>query len=299
MKYNDKFTPRRNTVPDRNYSVTEDSGLLEFLLSLWKDRSRTTVKSYLSHRQIAVNGRTETAFDIQLHVGDTVTFRSVGEQKQNPNHKVKIVYEDDYIIVVDKKPGVLSMSTGKDGEQTAYSVVLEHVRRRHRDNRIFIVHRLDRDTSGLLLFAKSQEIQELLQRYWNENVIERKYVAVVEGCPEKDKGRIISWLTENPKSLKISSSPIDNGGKKAVTDYALIKFNGHYSMLEVSLQTGRKNQIRVQLASIGHPVAGDKRYGAKTNPLGRLCLHARILSFVHPATGEIMRFDTDIPSIFR
>lgn len=299
MKYNDKFTPRRNTVPDRNYSVTEDSGLLEFLLSLWKDRSRTTVKSYLSHRQIAVNGRTETAFDIQLHVGDTVTFRSVGEQKQNPNHKVKIVYEDDYIIVVDKKPGVLSMSTGKDGEQTAYSVVLEHVRRRHRDNRIFIVHRLDRDTSGLLLFAKSQEIQELLQRYWNENVIERKYVAVVEGCPEKDKGRIVSWLTENPKSLKISSSPIDNGGKKAVTDYALIKFNGLYSMLEVSLQTGRKNQIRVQLASIGHPVAGDKRYGAKTNPLGRLCLHARILSFVHPATGEIMRFDTDIPSIFR
>lgn len=299
MKYNDKFTPRRNTVPDRNYSVTEDSGLLEFLLSLWKDRSRTTVKSYLSHRQIAVNGRTETAFDILLHVGDIVTFRAVGEQKQNPNHKVKIVYEDDYIIVVDKKPGVLSMSTGKDGEQTAYSILLEHVRRRHRDNRIFIVHRLDRDTSGLLLFAKSQEIQELLQRYWNENVIERKYVAVVEGCPEKDKGRIVSWLTENPKSLKISSSPVDNGGKKAVTDYALIKFNGHYSMLELSLQTGRKNQIRVQLASIGHPVAGDKRYGAKTNPLGRLCLHARILSFVHPATGEIMRFDTDIPSIFR
>lgn len=299
MRKQDNFRPRRNAVPDRNYMVTGDAKLLDFLLSLWKDCSRTTVKSYLAHRQIAVNGRTETAFDLQLHAGDTVTLRAVGEQKQNPNHKVKIVYEDDDIIVVDKKPGVLSMSTGKEGEQTAYSVLMEHVRRYNRNSRVYIVHRLDRDTSGLLLFAKSPEMQEMLQRYWNENVLERTYVAVVEGKPDPENGRIVSWLTENPKSLKITASSVDNGGKKAITDYKLLKCNGNYSLLEVSLETGRKNQIRVQLAYIGNPVAGDKRYGAKTNPLGRLCLHARVLEFVHPATGERMRFDTDIPAIFR
>lgn len=294
-----KFTPPRNRKPDTEYRVNKSTQLLAFLIEVMPDRSRTTIKSYLSHRQIAINGHTTTAFDYMLAKGDIVTLRAVGERAQNPNHRVRIVYEDDHIIVVDKKPGVLTMSTGREGEQTAYSVMMDHVRHYNRDNRVFIVHRLDRDTSGLLLFAKSEEMQEILQRNWNENIIRRTYVAVVEGRVEKNEDRIVSWLIENPRSLKMESSPTDNGGKQAITRYRRLKDNGNYSLVELNLETGRKNQIRVQMASIGHPIAGDKRYGAQTNPIGRLCLHARTLKFIHPDNGQVMNFDTDIPEAFR
>ena len=172
---------RKNAVPDQHFVVKHDSQLLQYMIEIWPHQSRSAIKSFLAHRQIAVNDKTETAFDFPLHAGDRLTLRSIGEERQNPNHKVKIIYEDDDIIVVDKKPGVLTMSTGREGEQTAYSVMMEHVRRRNKNNRIFIVHRLDRDTSGLLLFAKSEEIQEILQTRWNENIIKRQYVGVVEG----------------------------------------------------------------------------------------------------------------------
>ncbi|MFI3297392.1 MAG: RluA family pseudouridine synthase [bacterium] len=294
-----KERKKRQVHTHKNFTVKRDEELLKYLIEIFNDQSRNTIKSYLAHRQIAVNGKTETLFSHMLKTGDNIRWSSVGEQRPNPNHKVKIIYEDDDIIVVDKKNGVLTMSTGKEGEQTAYSVMTEHVRRRHRDNRIFIVHRLDRDTSGLLLFAKSEEVQQILQHNWNENIISRTYVAVVEGKPAEEKGKVVSWLTENERSLKMQSSPTDNGGKKAITNYNLVKDNGRYSLIELNLETGRKNQIRVQMASIGHPIAGDKRYGAQSNPLGRLCLHARTISFMHPITREIMRFDTDIPKIFR
>ncbi len=294
-----KERKKRQVHIHKNFTVKRNEELLKYLIEIFNDQSRNTIKSYLAHRQIAVNGKTETLFSHMLKSGDNIRWSSIGEQRPNPNHKVKIVYEDDDIIVVDKKNGVLTMSTGKEGEQTAYSVMTEHVRRRHRDNRIFIVHRLDRDTSGLLLFAKSEEVQQILQYNWNENIISRTYVAVVEGEVGDKKGKVVSWLTENERSLKMQSSPTDNGGKKAITNYELIKHNGKYSLIELNLETGRKNQIRVQMASIGYPIAGDKRYGAKSNPLGRLCLHARTISFMHPITREIMRFDTDIPKIFR
>jgi 23S rRNA pseudouridine1911/1915/1917 synthase len=245
-----------------------------------------------------VNGKCNTAFNFALKKGDIVRFSSVGEEKQNPNHKCSIVYEDDDILVVNKKIGVLSMSTGKDDETTAYSIMTEHVRRHGRDNRIFIVHRLDRETSGLLMFAKNPQSQEILQNNWNENIISRKYVAVVEGKMEKESGKITSWLTENRKSLKMNSSPTDNGGKKAVTNYKTINSGEKYSLLELELETGKKNQIRVQLASISHPIAGDKKYGAQSNPLKRICLHARTLAFYHPITGRQMSFDTGVPKEF-
>lgn len=294
-----KFVPRRNRRPDRVYRVESEAELLEYLMELWRDCSRTTVKSYLAHRQIMVNGRTETSFDLRLRPGDVITWRAVGERRENPNRRVRIVYEDDHVIVVEKKAGLLSMSTGKAGEQTVYSEMMEHVRHYDREMRVYIVHRLDRETSGLMLMAKSEEAQEILQRNWNENVIRRTYVAVVEGVPERAEGEIVSWLTENPKSLKMEASAVDNGGKRAVTEYRTIKDNGAYALVELELKTGRKNQIRVQMASMGHPVAGDKRYGARTNPIGRLCLHARTLAFVHPATGQTMSFDTDVPANFR
>lgn len=281
---------------------TERNGqLLEYLVEKMPEASRTTLKSYLSHRQILVNGKLATAFDYHLNKGDELQILDKGVERQNPNSKMRIVFEDEYIIVVEKRNGLLTMSTGKEGEQTAYSQLTDHVRRAtgNKEARIFIVHRLDRDTSGLLIFAKSEEVQHILQEKWDENIITRQYVAVVEGVMEKPEGQIVSWLTENPKSFKMHSSPTDNGGKKAITNYKVIKSNGNYTLLYVWLETGRKNQIRVQMASIGHPVAGDKRYGAHSNPINRLCLHANLIAFVHPATGESMKFDTGIPQMFQ
>jgi len=285
----------------KRITIKRQGQLLEYLIENMPEASRTTLKSYLANRQILVNGKLATAFDYHLNKGDELQILDRGVEKQNPNSKMRILYEDPHIIVIEKKNGLLSMSTGKEGEQTAYSMVMEHVRKQsgNREARIFIVHRLDRETSGLLIFAKSEEVQQILQEKWNENVIERRYVAVVEGEMEKKAGQIVSWLTENPKSFKMHSSPTDNGGKKAITNYKEVKSNGKYSLVEIWLETGRKNQIRVQLSSIGHPVAGDKRYGARTNPVNRLCLHANLIAFVHPVTRERMRFDTGIPQIFQ
>lgn len=280
------------------FTVKHDAALLAYMIEVMPEKSRTTLKSYLSHRQILVNGKLYTAFDTPVRRNDEIQILDVGVEPQNPNNRLRIIFEDEHIIIIEKKNGLLSMSTGKAGEQTAYTILNEHVRRRKKDARVFIVHRLDRDTSGLILFAKSEDVQQTLQTNWNDNVIERKYVAVVEGELPKKEDTIISWLTENPKSLKMMSSPKDNGGKKAITRYKLLKSNGKYSLVELELETGRKNQIRVQMASIGCPVAGDKKYGAVTNPLGRVCLHAQTLAFRHPVTGERLRFDTGIPQTF-
>ena len=222
--------------------------------------------------------------------------------------RVRIVYEDEHLIVADKRHAVLTMSTGREGEVTAYSLLTGYVRRQAAragrktapgEPRIFIVHRLDRDTSGLIIFAKDEQTQARLQDGWNENILERKYVAVVEGTPQEKSGTCTSWLNENPKSLKMTSSPVDNGGKKAVTHYNTISSAGGYSLVEFELETGRKNQIRIHASEMGCPVAGDKKYGARSNPLGRLALHAQSIAFRHPWTRKMMRFDTGIPRIFK
>ncbi len=290
---------RRKTAKDRNLTVKKADQLLNFLIAAMPEKSRSEIKSFLSHRQIVIDGKVVTAFDHPLKVNDTVSVRAIGEEKPNPNHKVRIVFEDEHLLIVDKKNGVLTMSTGKEDEQTAYTVMMEHVRRRHRNNRIFIVHRLDRETSGLLIFAKSEEAQFRLQHNWNENIIKRAYVAVVEGVPDPHDGTIKNWLLENRKSLKMHSSPTDNGGKLAITHYRTLKHNGQYTLLELNLETGRKNQIRVHMSDLGTPIAGDKKYGAASNPLGRICLHARSLVFKHPFTFEMMSFDTGIPKNFK
>ena len=290
---------RRKTAKDRMLTVPADDQLLNYLLKALAPKSRNEIKSYLAHRQVVVNGKVITAFDHEVKKKDQVIIRVVGEEKPNPKHKVRIVFEDEHLMVVEKKHGVLTRSTCKEDEQTAYSVMTEHVRRRHRNNRIFIVHRLDRETSGLLLFAKSEEAQFRLQHNWNENIIKRAYVAVVEGVPNPENGTIHNWLTENRKSLKMHSSPTDNGGKEAVTHYKTLKNNGLYTLLEMELETGRKNQIRVHMSDLGTPIAGDKKYGAASNPLGRICLHARSLVFKHPFTFEMMTFDTGIPKNFK
>ena len=215
--------------------------------------------------------------------------------------KLDILYEDDCIIVADKPSGLLTMSTGKEGEITAYSILTDYVRsarggRNTRDKgRIFIVHRLDRDTSGVIVFAKDEQTKHALQDDWNETILERKYIAAVEGTLEYDEGTVASYLKDNPKSMKVSSSWTDNGGKYSVTHFKVLRSSGQYSLVEFELETGRKNQIRVHASVIGNPVAGDRKYGAASNPFGRLALHAATLSFRHPHTGKILTFTSPVP----
>ena len=225
----------------------------------------------------------------------------ISKAKNNPEFKnpmLKIVYEDAYIIVVEKKEGLLSVATDHVKERTAHHILSEYVKRSHRNNRIFVVHRLDRETSGLMMYAKDEKTMNTLRDNWHDIVKDRRYVTIVSGDMERDAGSIESWLTD--RKLYVASSPVDDGtGKYALTHYKTIKRANGFSLVELKLETGRKNQIRVHMSDLGHPVVGDERYGSEVNPLNRLALHAFKLCFYHPVTGELMEFETPYPSSFK
>lgn len=280
------------------FSVNEEAELLPFLLENMKKNSRNSVKSMLTRGQVSVNGRTVTKHNHLLHPGQKVEIlankAALNESKLTG---LTIIYEDDAIIVIDKEASLLSMAAKDKNERTAFSEVSAYVRRQDPRQRVFIVHRLDRDTSGVLLFAKSEEVKIALQDHWDEVVKERIYTALVEGNVRKDSGTIKSWLKET-RTYKVYSNPTDNGGQLAITHYKKIRSNRQYSLLEVKLETGRKNQIRVHMEEIGHPVVGDKKYGSTVNPIKRLGLHATALTIIHPITKEVMKFESAIPSSF-
>lgn len=293
-----------NRNSGRTFTAGKDSPLLQYLFELLDGQSKTSIKACLSHGQVTVNGQSTTAFDYPVRKGDRITVMDKGimvrKRGGEKDTRVKIVFEDDWLIVVDKRSGVLSMSTGKEGEVTAYSLMSDYVKRMYgKNSKIFIVHRIDKETSGLIIFSKDERAKHTLQDNWNSSVLERKYCAVLEGRPEKASGTVHSWLTENPKTLKVSSSPVDNGGKESVTHYKVLDGSRHFSLVEFELETGRKHQIRVHAALMGCPVTGDRRYGAKENPVGRIALHARSIVFRHPVTRKVLSFDTGIPSSFK
>lgn len=292
-----KQAPNRKFYQE-DFEAKEEAPLLEFLQKTYTDRSRNSIKSFLRNRQILVNDRCQTGFDYPVKRGDKVSFLSIGVEKPNPNHKCTIIFEDDDIIVVDKKYGVLAMGRGKEGEQTVYSVMNEHVLRRNKNAKVFNTINLERDCSGLMILAKNIDSQEILQEAWKRNQIQIKYSAVVDGVVERDRGTIKSFLKESPKSLKVHSSTTDNGGKKAITHYQTLHRSERYTLLEVTPETNIKNQIRVQLSSIGHSVAGDKKYGSTNNPLKRICQHVHSITFYHPLTKQEMEFTTEIPKDF-
>ena len=278
--------------------VTEPAELMQFLLAKMGGMSRNSVKSLLSHRQVMVNGKVTTLFNTALKAGDTVLVSSARGNIELTHPKLKIIFEDQYLIVVEKKEGLLTVSTGKSDETTAFSILKNYVKKASPQNRIYVVHRLDRETSGVIMFAKTREIQLALQENWHRVITRRVYVALVEGKVEKPEDTIVTWLTENEKSLKIHSSKVDNGGQQAVTHYRTIKSNDKFSLLEVELETGRKNQIRVHMQDIGHPIVGDKKYGSEVSPIGRVGLHARVLAFIHPMSLENVTFETQVPKKF-
>ncbi len=292
--YNDTL-PRR-APRGRSVVVKEESTLLPFLFQLLSEQSKSSVKALLTHRQILVNGNVTTQFNTPLVPGDEVMVSYERGKVELNNPLLHIVWEDDDLIVVNKKNGLLSVSNARVKERTAYHILSDYVKKTNPRNKIFVLHRLDRDTSGLMMFAKNQRVQKSLQSNWNSAITQRTYVAVVEGRPEKDSDLIVSNLVENAKMQVYVTTEGD--GKEAITRYHVTHSNGRYSLLELDLETGRKNQIRAQMQSIGHSIAGDYKYGAETDPAGRLMLHARRLYFIHPTTGEEMRFDTRIPDTF-
>jgi len=278
-------------------TVKKPAPLMQFLIEQLPGKSRTTVKSLLAHRQISVGAHAITQFDYPLEPGHMVTINWGVVTEQKRLRGVKILFEDPYVVVIEKEAGMLSIATAKEKLLTTYSILSAHVKKEDPTNRIFVLHRLDRDTSGVMMFAKNEEIQEVMQKAWQEAVIRRSYIAVVEGVVEKDEDTIRSFLKEN-KMLFMYSTKVPGEGDEAITHYKVLKRSEEFSLLQVELETGRKNQIRVHMKELGHPIAGDKKYGSKVNPLRRTCLHANLLAFKHPITGEELTFETPTPHRF-
>ena len=279
------------------YRVTEPGELMDFLMKKMAGISRTRVKALLTNRVVLVDNTIQTLYNYPLQPGMCVQISKEKHKHEFRHPMLKILYEDAYIIVVEKKEGLLSVATERQKERTAQHILNEYVKRIHRGNRIYVVHRLDRETSGIMMYAKDEKTQHTLRDNWHDLVRDRRYVAIVAGDMEQDEGTVRSWLTD--RKLYVSSSPVDDGGKYSVTHYHTIKRANGFSLLELNLETGRKNQIRVHMQSLGHPVVGDERYGCEVNPLGRLALHAFKLCFYHPVTHEWMVFETPYPAPFK
>lgn len=285
------------TSPRGQEMIVKEAGtLLPCLLRLLAPQSKTAVKALLRRRQVWLNGAPVSHVATPLNPGDRLLVcRAKGQARFN-HPQLKTVWEDDDLIVVDKKDGLLSVSDSPSQERTAYFLLSQYVKSLHPRNGIFLLHRLDKGTSGLMMFARNKNIQAYLRANWHTAITRRTYVAVVEGIPEKKEDTIVSYLAENNRMKVYCTDP--QHGKEAVSRYRVLKSNAGYSLVELDLDTGRKNQIRAQMEFIGHPVAGDPKYGAKTDPAGRLMLHASRLYFVHPATGEALRFESLPPKSF-
>lgn len=277
-------------------TVHEETTLLEFIIKAMS-LSRNRAKDILAGHGITVDRRNTTRYDEPLHPGQVVRVSKHKRSNQLLNKYVKIVYEDKDLVVIEKSEGILSMpATAK--QYSAKQVLDEYFQKRHFKCTAHTVHRLDRETSGLMMYAKNLEIAKILEDNWHDIVFDRRYVAVVSGEMEREGGTIESWLKDNKAYITYSSDTDPRGGKFSVTHYHTLKTSPRCSLVELKLETGRKNQIRVHMQDIGHPVLGDKKYGDGNDPIGRLCLHAYRLDFYHPRTGEVMNFETPFPRDF-
>ena len=279
-----------------HYVVQDEAPLLEWLLANIKG-SRSKIKATLQGRGIKVNGKCVTQFDFPLQKGMKISVSQTKKNDQFKSRYVKLVYEDRWLVVVEKNVGILSMAAGHKSLNVK-SVLDNYFQKTGQKCRAHVVHRLDRDTSGLMVYAKDMETEQILEHNWHEIVYDRRYVAVVSGEMAENEGTIANWLKDN-KAYVTYSSPVDNGGKYAVTHFRVLDRTTEHSLVEFQLETGRKNQIRVHSADMGHPVCGDTKYGNGDDPIHRLCLHACVLCFWHPVTRERMEFDTPIPTPFR
>lgn len=293
MQGNKNYVPRTKMTYLR---VNEEAELMSFLLDK-TGKSRNAIKSLLGYRQIAVNDKITTQFNHSLKPGDEVSINASRGNTELNHPLLRIIHEDSDFIVAEKEDGLLSVTVGTGRDITAFSILKSYVKKASPANKIYTVHRLDKFTSGVILFSKNRDLQHALRDHWHAIVSKRTYVAVVEGVVEKDSGQIVSWLTEDDIKLKVRSSKFDNGGKQAITHYKVLQRSKNFSLMEVELETGRKNQIRVHMESIGHPIVGDRKYSSRVQHK-RIALHANVLEFTHPVTGRQMHFESEIPEEF-
>ena len=273
--------------------VNKNSELLEFLYERL-DMPKKRVKQYLVHGAVYVNEDRITQYNYPLVAGQKITIDT--NRKKKKNFPFSIIFEDDHLLVVNKPSGLLTIATEKERERTLYHIVRDYVLSKNPHGRIFIVHRLDKDTSGIVLFAKDEKTKNQLQENWNEYVSLREYTAIVSGHPKEESGQIVQYLKETKTNLVYVSRHED--GKKAITNYSVLKSNEKYSMLKVTIETGRRNQIRVAFASKKMPIVGDKKYGDK-NKVSRMYLHANRLKLYYPVIKKEILFETPIPNEFK
>jgi 23S rRNA pseudouridine1911/1915/1917 synthase len=276
--------------------VERPAELLAYLLATRPEVKRAKLRQWLKHGSIHVNGRSITRFDHALQIGDVVSIRTKKEVVANAllPPALKVLFEDESLIVIVKPGRLLSMATETERHKTAYAFLTNYVRRDdpRSEARVWIVHRLDREASGLMVFAKTEAAKRALQSQWHE--ADKRYLAVVEGHPPADHGVLTSHLDESGP-FKVYSAPPSERTRHAVTNYRVMKRNATHTLVELKLETGRRNQIRVHLADAECPIVGDRKYGPRTNPARRLALHASSLQFKHPVSGELLRFESPLP----
>lgn len=281
-------------------TVTEPCELMEFLLQKITNKSRNNIKSLLTHREVLVGKAVVTKYNYMLKKGQIVTVSRGSTRQPQKAQLLDILFEDADMIVINKPAGLLSIAvdTSRDRKDvTAYHLLMEYVRESNPRNRVYIVHRLDRDTSGLLIIAKNEKMKIALQENWDKLITTRGYLALVEGNPPKQQDRVVSWLLET-KTHMMYSSASKGDGLEAITNYTVIRQSANFSLLDIRLETGRKNQIRVHMKDIGNPIVGDKKYGAEGNPIKRLGLHCNKLVLTHPFTQETIIFEAPLPPKF-
>ena len=298
MNKNKKRFPNKKVDKNsyREFVVYHECELLDFLFETHPGQSKNSVKSLLTNHHVTIEGSPVSQFNLKLYKGDTVIIFKQPVRKV-VRSKLPIIFEDDHIIVINKPSGLLSIASDNEKKSTAYRILSDYVQQKDKHNRVFVVHRLDEDTSGVLMIAKDKETQEKYQDNWNELVSKRGYYAIVDGILDKKQGTITSYLKKNAQNMMYSSKK-PGDGQYSVTHYKVIKEKDDYSLLDVNIDSGRKNQIRVHLGDIGHNVVGDDKYGNPTNPIKRLGLHAYELDIKNPYTGKVMKFKAPIPKEF-
>ncbi len=296
VSFDDEKTKKVKRLDYKEYVVKHNSLLLDYLIDDLHF-SRSNAKALLSHHVISIDGAPVSQFDFELSKGDTLII-SKNPIKTKNRKNIPIIYEDNEFLVINKPYGLLSIPSDTEKNSTAIRMVMDYVQAKDKHNRIYLVHRIDKETSGVLMFCKNEKIRDLLMDNWNDLVIKRGYFAIVEGHMEEKEKTIVNYLRKNKLDLMYVVKHGGEGAYRAITSYKVLKENKKYSLLDVNIKTGRKNQIRVTLGSLGHYVLGDDKYGEPENPINRLCLHAYELSFKHPITGKIYKFDAPTPKEF-
>lgn len=293
---NKKSTPSNQEL--KSYIIQEETELLKHLISTYPSKKKPMLKQVMGGGQIRINGDVITQFNHPLKKGDEIQINWAKPSKKVKLQKLNIIYEDQHLIAIEKEAGLLSVASLKEKTKNAVQILKEHMEAIDIRNKVYIIHRLEREASGVLLFAKSKEVQEQLQNHWEDFIIDRKYVAIVEGKIKETSNTLKNYLRSN-KHNQVFIVDTPENATEVITHFKLLKQSNAYSMLEFKLETGFKNQIRVQMANYGFPVTGDKKYNAKKNPLARVALHANLIELKHPITGEHLKFELVPPSNFR